>query len=240
MSKIEVNEISKTSTGSEIAVTSDVALSNGLKTDTISEKTADTGVTIDGVKLKDNAVETDTISEKTSDTGVTIDGVLIKDGLIDGVDVSTLGVDTNTIKQVVYRESTTEYQRTSTTLETAADFHVLITPTSTTNKIYVEASMDVRNYSSTDGGYSLWYKSTDGGVTYSAVTNSATFFYATGNGHRQHYMNFHDTAGTTNEIRYQMYIRSWGGANNGWNYSSLGASVPNQQVATFTAMEYSV
>jgi hypothetical protein len=53
-------------------------------------------------------------------------------------------------------------------------------------------------------------------------------------------MNFHDTAGTTNEIRYQMYIRSWGGANNGWNYSSLGASVPNQQVATFTAMEYSV
>ena len=64
MSKIEVNEISKTSTGSEIAVTSDVALSNGLKTDTISEK--------------------------TSDTGVTIDGVLIKDGEVDGVDVSAI------------------------------------------------------------------------------------------------------------------------------------------------------
>ena len=49
MSKIEVNEISKTSTGSEIAVTSDVALSNGLKTDTIAEKTSAAGVTIDGV-----------------------------------------------------------------------------------------------------------------------------------------------------------------------------------------------
>jgi hypothetical protein len=62
-----------------------------LKTDTISEKTADTGVTIDGVKLKDNAVETDTISEKTSDTGVTIDGVLIKDGTIEStyLDAST-------------------------------------------------------------------------------------------------------------------------------------------------------
>ena len=78
MSKIEVNEISKTSTGSEIAVTSDVALSNGLKTDTISEKTADTGVTIDGVLIKDGTIEstyldastTETIQTLTSSSGV--------------------------------------------------------------------------------------------------------------------------------------------------------------------------
>ena len=186
-----------------------------------------------------STVQVDTINESTTGSGVTIDGVLIKDGQVDGVDVSAI-TDTNTIKQVVYRESTTEYTRTSTTLEEAADFYILITPTSTTNKIYVEASMDIRNVSNTDGGYSLWYKSTDGGSTYSAVTNSATFFYATGNGHRQHYMNFHDTAGTTNEIRYQMYIRSWGGGSMAWNWQSLGASVPNQELATFTAMEYSV
>jgi len=183
-------------------------------------------------------IKVDTISENTSANGVTIDGVLIKDGQVDGVDVSAL-TDTNTIKQVVYRESTTEYNRSSTTLEAAADFYILITPTSTTNKIYVEASMDVRNFSNTDGGYSLWYKSTDGGTTYSAVTNSATFFYATGNGHRQHYMNFHDTAGTTNEIKYLMYIRSWGGGTLVWNWQSL-SSVTNEQLATFTAMEYSV
>jgi len=183
-------------------------------------------------------IKVDTISENTSANGVTIDGVLIKDGQVDGVDVSAI-TDANTIKQVVYRESTTEYNRSSTTLEAAADFYILITPTSTTNKIYVEASMDVRNFSNTDGGYALWYKSTDGGTTYSAVTNSATFFYATGNGHRQHYMNFHDTAGTTNEIKYLMYIRSWGGGTLVWNWQSL-SSVTNEQLATFTAMEYSV
>jgi hypothetical protein len=181
------------------------------------------------------------IDERTAASGVTIEGVLIRDGLVDGVDVSTLSVDTdtNTIKQVVYRESTTEYNRSSQTLEAAADLYVTITPTSTTNKIYVEASMDCRNVSNTDGGYSVFYKSTDGGSTYSVVTNSAAFFYATGNGHRQHYMNFHDTAGTTNEIKYLMYVRSWSGGSIRWNYNALGNSL-NEQVATFTAMEYSV
>lgn len=38
----------------------------------------------------DNSIITDTISEKTSNTGVSIDGVLIKDGLVDGIDVSTV------------------------------------------------------------------------------------------------------------------------------------------------------
>jgi hypothetical protein len=40
-------------------------------------------------------LKVDTISEKTSANGITIDGVNIKDGLVDGVDVSTLGTDTN-------------------------------------------------------------------------------------------------------------------------------------------------
>jgi hypothetical protein len=51
-----------------------------VSTDTISEKTAAAGVTIDGVLLKDNAVNTDTINEKTAAAGVTIDSVLLKDG----------------------------------------------------------------------------------------------------------------------------------------------------------------
>jgi len=51
-----------------------------VKVDTISERTAAGGVTIDGVLLKDNVVNTDTVSEKTAAAGVTIDGVLVKDG----------------------------------------------------------------------------------------------------------------------------------------------------------------
>tara|TARA_B100001245_G_scaffold225026_1_gene199323 strand:+ start:120 stop:869 length:750 start_codon:yes stop_codon:yes gene_type:complete len=52
-----------------------------VKVDTISERTAAGGVTIDGVLLKDSIVNTDNIAEKTAAAGVTIDGVLVKDGV---------------------------------------------------------------------------------------------------------------------------------------------------------------
>ena len=51
-------------------------------TDTISEKTADAGVTVDGVKHKDSQVYTDQINEKTEDAGVTVDGVKMKDSAV--------------------------------------------------------------------------------------------------------------------------------------------------------------
>ena len=62
-----------------------VDLDGTLKTDTIDEHTADTGVTIDGVLVKDNGIDAsgtitvDTVNEHTADTGVTVDGVLLKD-----------------------------------------------------------------------------------------------------------------------------------------------------------------
>lgn len=62
------------------AVVTTLTANTSVSTDTISEKTSASGVTIDGVLLKDNAVSTDTINEKTSAAGVTVDGVLLKDG----------------------------------------------------------------------------------------------------------------------------------------------------------------
>ena len=53
-----------------------------VKVDTISERTAAGGVTIDGVLIKDSIVNTDNIAEKTAAAGVTIDGVLIKDSVL--------------------------------------------------------------------------------------------------------------------------------------------------------------
>jgi len=53
-----------------------------VKVDTISERTAAGGVTIDGVLLKDSILNTDNIAEKTAAAGVTIDGVLIKDSVL--------------------------------------------------------------------------------------------------------------------------------------------------------------
>lgn len=73
----------------EIAANTLTALSgSSIKTNTIAETTAASGVTIDGVLVKDGgavfadgaAIEVDTVNEATSAAGVTIDGALIKDG----------------------------------------------------------------------------------------------------------------------------------------------------------------
>jgi len=65
---------------------------SGLVTDTVSERTAAGGVSIDGVTLKDQALTgatifTDTISERTSASGVTVDGVLLKDQALTGATI---------------------------------------------------------------------------------------------------------------------------------------------------------
>lgn len=53
-----------------------------LSTDTINEKTTNSGVTVDGVKHKDGQVYTDQINEKTDAAGVKVDGVLLKDNSV--------------------------------------------------------------------------------------------------------------------------------------------------------------
>jgi len=61
-------------------VSGDPNWSDTIAVDTVTEYTADTGVTLDGIKLKDSIVYTDNIVEKTDAAGVTIDGVQCKDG----------------------------------------------------------------------------------------------------------------------------------------------------------------
>jgi hypothetical protein len=60
-------------------------VADALSTDTISEKTAAAGVTVDGVLLKDSEVTTDTINEKTAANGVVVDSCTIKDGGVGAV-----------------------------------------------------------------------------------------------------------------------------------------------------------
>jgi hypothetical protein len=65
---------------------------SAIATDTITETTAASGVTIDSVLCKDGgivlaggaAIAADVVSEKTSAAGVTVDGVLIKDTAVYG------------------------------------------------------------------------------------------------------------------------------------------------------------
>jgi hypothetical protein len=63
---------------------STISATGAISADTISEKNAAAGVTIDGVQLKDSAVVVDTISEKTSANGVQIDSATIKDNTFFG------------------------------------------------------------------------------------------------------------------------------------------------------------
>ena len=68
-------------TFSTIVYSNIFAATTSVVTDTVSERTADAGVTADGVLLKDSQVSTDQINEKTAAAGVTVDGLLIKDGV---------------------------------------------------------------------------------------------------------------------------------------------------------------
>lgn len=53
-------------------------------------------------------VLTDTINERTTDSGVTVDTVLIKDGLVDGVDVSALQTDVDGFPDALKNLTTAE------------------------------------------------------------------------------------------------------------------------------------
>ena len=64
-------------------VTGATTFSGALNVNTITERTATSGVTCDGVLLKDGEVTTDTINEETAAAGVTIDGFNIKDNAPD-------------------------------------------------------------------------------------------------------------------------------------------------------------
>lgn len=92
-----------------------------IKVDTISERTASAGVTVDGVIIKDNAVTTpsgivtDTLSERTAASGVTVDGVIMKDNSVttpSGIITDTLSERTTasgvTVDGVIMKDNTVE------------------------------------------------------------------------------------------------------------------------------------
>jgi hypothetical protein len=81
MSEVKVDTISERTAAGGVTIDGVLLKDNVVNTDTVSEKTAASGVTIDGVLIKDSIVNTDNIAEKTATAGVTIDGVLIKDGV---------------------------------------------------------------------------------------------------------------------------------------------------------------
>ena len=83
---VSVNKILPLNTSNGIEISSNINF-DVILVDTITEKTTNSGVTIDSVLLKDNSVNTsivltDTINERTVGSGITIDSVLLKDNKV--------------------------------------------------------------------------------------------------------------------------------------------------------------
>ena len=106
MSKVKVNELSKHD-ASEITVNDDVVLASGKS-------------------VSSPSISTDTISEKTSASGVTIDSVLLKDGNVDGVDVSALNTTVGYINSGLTLLKNQSYSEVSTS---GTDFDNVFTTT---------------------------------------------------------------------------------------------------------------
>jgi len=85
---IPTDVITEKSAGTGVTVDGVLLKDSQVTSDMINEKTSGAGVTADGVLLKDSQVKTDVIIEKTGGAGVTVDGVLLKDGGIsDGANI---------------------------------------------------------------------------------------------------------------------------------------------------------
>ena len=107
VTEVSTDTISEKTAAAGVTIDGVLLKDSAVTTDTINEKTAAAGVTVDGVLLKDSAVNTDTINEKTSAAGVTIDGVLLKDSAVttDTINEKTSGAGV-TIDSVLIKDGT--------------------------------------------------------------------------------------------------------------------------------------
>jgi hypothetical protein len=92
---MSVDVISEKTAGSGITVDGVLLKDGEVNVDHIVERNSAHGVDVDGVLLKDSQVNTDQINEKTSATGVTIDSVLLKDGSVNIVSSGKINFGTN-------------------------------------------------------------------------------------------------------------------------------------------------
>lgn len=184
--------------------------SNGAHTtNIISEKTAGTGVTVDGVLLKDSQVTTDVILEKTGAAGVTIDGVLLKDSRLAKANAPVGTVVQTVISQIVaYAGSLTGSipiddtipQNTEGTEWTTQAF----TPTSATNILLIEAAVDV--YSGTAGTtvLALFQDTTADALSATVTSQAAT-------SHDRIVLRYTMVAGTTSATTFKFRVGTTGG-----------------------------
>lgn len=97
-----------TVTVNELAITNGDGVSADPELGLANPVTTPGNVTVSGSLIATTDVQTDTINERTAASGVTIDTVLIKDGLVDGVDVSALKTDVDGFPDALKNLTTSE------------------------------------------------------------------------------------------------------------------------------------
>jgi len=132
------------------------------------------------------------------------------------------------VLQIVSARDTTSRSTTSTSFVTASNtMSVNITPSSTSNKIYINVTANIYVASNIYSIATIFRDSTNlENQTGRGITNNYS-----GNGDigTPLAMSYFDSPSTTSQITYQVYIRSWNGANTVLN--------ENDSVGTITAYE---
>jgi len=148
----------KADTISEITATSGVTVDgvvlkdSQVSTDQINEKTADAGVTVDGVLLKDSQVNTDQINEKTADAGVTVDGVLLKDSQVNTDQINEKTADAGvTIDSVLLKDDVVNASDIETSKISANDGTTAINIANSTGAVDIDTSLNVDGTITGDG-----------------------------------------------------------------------------------------
>lgn len=194
MGKIKVNEIEKHD-ATEVTVNSDVVMAAG-------------------TSVSSPSISTDTISEKTSASGVTIDGVLLKDGAIASSYIS--GLSGGKVLQVVYA-ATSSSSSTTSSIYADTGLSASITPTSSSNHILVLVQNNYHLSTGTTSGAGSVKLVRDSTDVWGHDNNSANQIFIRANGASSvtlggsHNITFRDSPSSTSSITYKTQFKTSAG-----------------------------
>ena len=210
-----------------------------LNVDTLASQTGSNVTVASGHSLK-----SDTINEATAGSGVTIDGVLIKDGEVDGVDVSN--ITGGKILQVVSTTDDTAYSNSGTSYTQILG--TTITPSSTSSKILIIVHAQFSCSQDTYGGATLLRGGTEISKSDETTGGGNANQYTVSINHRDGdaqwesemvSINFLDTPSTTSATTYYLGFRKDYGTQINVNrpYATNNNPYHWNTVSTMTLME---
>ena len=148
----------------------------------------------------------------------------VQDG---GLNLTDAGMPAGSVLQVVYGTTTADNNTTSTSFQ-ASDLSASITPSSTSNKIFVQVGLASWHVASSNAYVTVYRDSTNIGNGNYGI--SMLYAHSTGTYIPSGAIQVLDSPSSTSSLTYKMYFRSQGGGSTYVSYSSYG-------ISTITLME---